>query len=240
MDAAILDPAIVMPREPLSTLQLDSYVSPDRLRKSLDVDPKPQDITQPQSGPDPAQGHSPLQPSRPDPAESFPIPADPSPDLQPAHNPPDVQIPLPEPPPTDSHLSEQQTIAQDAQINELNAARRLNDLPPITDPDALVEAFLADPSSYASYATHVIQPNDPRTSEFKDAIKDEDELLIDIACLRQSYTTGELRSFYCIDTSCNPADAFTKNAPCPALSEIERAGVIKHKVLFSLAHGQLC
>lgn len=67
----------------------------------------------------------------------------------------------------------------------------------------------------------------------------EKRLLIDIACLRQSYSTGELRSFSCIDTTCNPADAFTKAAPCPAFQKIQRAARIDHPVLFSLAHGQL-
>lgn len=69
-------------------------------------------------------------------------------------------------------------------------------------------------------------------------------LLIYITCHRQSYSTGELRSFYCIDTSYNPADASTKGvlayAPCPALFLIQATGRIAHKVLFSLAYEQLC
>ena len=67
----------------------------------------------------------------------------------------------------------------------------------------------------------------------------EKRLLIDIASLRQSYSTGELRSFFCIDTSANPADAFTKDVPCPAFRNIMRSGRISHSVLLSLAHGQL-
>ena len=67
----------------------------------------------------------------------------------------------------------------------------------------------------------------------------EKRLLIDIACLRQSFGTGELKSFYCIDTALNPADAFTKERPCPAFQEVLDSGRLRHPVLISLAHGRL-
>lgn len=38
-----------------------------------------------------------------------------------------------------------------------------------------MENYVGDFSSFKSYATHVIQPNDPRISKFADAIGAEDE-----------------------------------------------------------------
>lgn len=36
-----------------------------------------------------------------------------------------------------------------------------------------------------------------------------------------------------------PADSFTKNAPCPSFAEIQKMGLLNQPVLFSLAHGSL-
>lgn len=66
---------------------------------------------------------------------------------------------------------EQKILAQKAKLAEMNAARRLKDLPPITDPDALVENFLKYLSKFSSFATQVIKPIDPHVSEFKDGMK---------------------------------------------------------------------
>lgn len=67
----------------------------------------------------------------------------------------------------------------------------------------------------------------------------EKRLLIDIACLRESYQNGELRSFACIDTKFNPADAFTKVIPGPYFAESLKAGCLVNQVEVTLAHGPL-
>ena len=148
--------------EPLSTLQLDTDVSPDRLRMSQDAS---LDTAQPSDGP--VSNRSPA-------TDRIYVPVRPSPDQ--AHTALPNAHPAPPMPPSEADpLSEQHSIAQDAQLAEVNAARRLKDLPPITNPDALVESFLEDVSYFSSYATHIVKPTDPRISEFKDAIKAEDD-----------------------------------------------------------------
>lgn len=159
MDSSLLSKVIpVVLLSPLSTVQLDTDVSPDHFLLSQDVHPPTQDITQPPAGPDPAPGPSSLPPAGPDPAQgpySLPtarpdpvkhssVPADPSPYLHPAYSSPAIPIETSAPPPPDSQLFEQRTIAQDSQLSALNAARQLKDFPPINDPDALVDSFLED------------------------------------------------------------------------------------------------
>ena len=137
-------------------------MSPDRLRMSQDAS---LDTAQPSDGP--VSNRSPA-------TDRIYVPVRPSPDQ--AHSALPNAHPAPPMPPSEADpLSEQHSIAQDAQLAEVNAARRLKDLPPITNPDALVESFLEDVSYFSSYATHIVKPTDPRISEFKDAIKAEDD-----------------------------------------------------------------
>lgn len=57
----------------------------------------------------------------------------------------------------------------------MNSERRSKDLPPLKDLNPLDIIYVSDPSSFPSYATHVLQPNVPLLSEFKYAIREEAE-----------------------------------------------------------------
>lgn len=72
-------------------------------------------------------------------------------------------------------ITEEYWIEQQAEFLSLNSERRPKDLPHIKNQNALEEVFVGRLSSLASYATHVLQPKDPRISELKDEIKNENE-----------------------------------------------------------------
>lgn len=116
-------------------------------------------------------------PDRPDPTEyHFFVPVGQTPIISYTDSPSD-RNPNPAPCLHDDQLSEQHLTTQNAQLREMNAVRRLKTLPAITNTKTLVERFLEDLNNLPSYAIHVIKPNDPRISEFKDVIRDEDERL---------------------------------------------------------------
>lgn len=108
--------------EPLSTLQLDIDVSPDRLRNSLHINTQAQDNADGPSTPDPVPGNTSLPTALYDPPAHSQLPAYPLPDLTPERKSTVSNIPVPEPPPSAAHISERKQLSLDAQTNKMNAA----------------------------------------------------------------------------------------------------------------------
>lgn len=139
--------------EPLSTLQLDNDLSPNRIRMSPAVTsdtPQPPDNTVPLTAQSAVQvGTSPTLTHTALPVVHFHSKLQSS---APVREPPylaqtvlpNVILSLLLPASQDDFQSEQQFIEHEEQLDIVNAACRLKDLSPITNPDALVESFLKD------------------------------------------------------------------------------------------------
>lgn len=78
---------------------------------------------------------------------------------------------------TQALMSENYWIKQQAELVGFNRDRRSKELPQVFNSNILVDNYVEDLYSVATYAIHLFHPNDPRISEFADAIRNEDESL---------------------------------------------------------------